>query len=386
MAFIGGGFWVQQLVVGWLVYDITRSPLLTSLALGLDALPSLVAGPIGGLLADVWDRRKFLVVSSAYQAIVTGVFGVVMILGRIEAWHIFAYVLAMGISWAIADPARFALVANIVPKNGLLNAFALNGLAFNGSRLVAPAAAGLLIVWVGPGPTLLLGAAMHVGAGFASAAMRVRSSDHSGRRIEKPLQRIREGVRYVRRERLVLVLTILTATTMLLFVPFVHGLMPVYASEVYGVGPAGLGLLMSVVGIGSIIGTVLVASVGDIRNKGGAIVAALALTIVAVVAFSRIPAMSPAILALMLLSGGFTAFLTISSATIQSVVPDELRGRVSSIGTMTIGLFPLGSLAAGGLAELFGAPSATLLAGIALAIVSTGVLLRFRGVLTPAQG
>ena len=222
---------------------------------------------------------------------------------------------------------------------------------------------------------------MHVGAGLAIAAMRVRTSEYRGaRRLRKPLQQIRERVR-MEYERLVLALTILTATTMLLFVPFVHGLMPVYASEGYEVRPVGLGLLMSVVGIGSIFGTVLVASVGDIRNKARAIVAALVLTIAAVVAFSRTSAISPAILVLMLMSGGFTVFLTIASATMQSVVPDELQGRVSSLGTMTLGLFPLGSLVARGLAELFGAPGATLLAEGALAVVSMGVLLRFRGVL-----
>ena len=103
---IGGGFWVQQLIVGWLTYSLTRSPLLTSLALGLEALPFLLGGPIGGILADQWDRRRLLMAVSAYQAAVTAGFSVVVLLDRVETWHIFAFVLAMGSSWAVSSPAR----------------------------------------------------------------------------------------------------------------------------------------------------------------------------------------------------------------------------------------------------------------------------------------
>ena len=208
--------------------------------------------------------------------------------------------------------------------------------------------------------------------------MRVDTPDRSEARREKPLQRFREGVRYARNDRLVLGLILVVAGTELLLLPFVHGLMPVYASEVFHVGPAGLGLLMAVVGIGSVIGTIMIAchrrhtleGEGHRRRSGADYRRA--------VAFSRVSAMPLAVPFLMLLSGSFTTLFTVNSASIQSIVPERLRGRVSSVGTMIAGLFPLGSLLAGGLAELFGAPTATLAAGAMLLLFSAGLLLKFR--------
>ncbi len=168
--------------------------------------------------------------------------------------------------------------------------------------------------------------------------------------------------------------------TEFLLVPFVNDLMPVYASKVFEVGPAGLGLLMSTIGVGSSVGAIVLASLGDLRHKGKAIAVSIALLVAATVAFSRMPAIALAIPFLMLLSGALMAMFTLQSASIQLVVPEELRSRVSSLGAMVAGAFPLASLVAGGLAQLLSAPTATLAGAAMLAVVSTGLLLKFKQV------
>ena len=141
-----GALWIHQLVIGWLTFNLTRSPLLTSFALGASTLPYLVS-PLVGVFIERWDRSKLLSAVSVYQAAVTAGFSVVVILGRIETWHIFAYVLAIGVSWAVYDPTKFAMIPSIVPKQGIVNALALNALAFNAMRLVLPAAAVYWSLW-----------------------------------------------------------------------------------------------------------------------------------------------------------------------------------------------------------------------------------------------
>jgi MFS family permease len=374
------GFWVQEIVVGWLTYDLTRSPLITSLALGLAVLPLLPGAPVGGVLADLLDRRKLLVAVWAYQAVVTAGFSVAVLVDRVETWHIFAYVLAMGSAWAVSDPAWFAIVPNIVPRRSLINAFALGWLAHHLAQLAVPAAAGLLIALKGPGPALVAGAVMFLGGSLAAAVMRVDPPGRVEARRVEPLQQFREGIRYVRDERTVLGLILIGAVTLLLLPPFVNGLMPVYASEVFHVGPAGLGLLISAIGIGSTASAILLASLGDVRHKGRAIVIALVLLIAGAIAFSRMPAIGLAIPPLVLLSGALTAMFAVQEASIQSVVPDRLRGRVSSVGTMITGFYAVGSLLGGGLAELLDAPTATLAGSAMLVVVSLGLLLKFKQV------
>jgi MFS family permease len=375
-----GGLWVQQLVVGWLTFDLTQSPIITSLALGLGGLPFLLGSPIGGILADLWDRRKLLVAVWMYQAAATAGFAVLVLVGRVETWQIFAYVLAMGFGWAVYFPTWVAVVPNTVPRRSLMNAFALTGLAFNVAQFAVPAAAGLMVAVAGPGQTLAAGAAMFLGASLAAAAMRLGPPVRSQTRRVKPWQSFREAVKYVKGDRLILGLLLIGPITEFLLVPFVNDLMPVYASRVFEVGPAGLGLLMSAIGIGSTASSIVMASLGDLRHKGKAIAVSIALLVAATVAFSRMSTMAFAIPFLMLLSGALMAIFTLQSASIQMVVPEELRSRVSSLGAMVAGAFPLASLLAGGLAQLLSPPSATLVGSAILAVVSAGLLLKFREV------
>ena len=381
--FSSGGFWLQQVVIGWLAYQMTQSAFLTTLAMGLDALPLLIAGPIGGMLVDSRDRSKLLAYIFAYQAAVTFAFSLVVILGLLETWHIFAFIITMGFAWVILDPARVTLISNTVPRENLVNAFALNSLAFSIMRLAAPAAGGLMIVAIGPGPTLLAEAVMQLIAFRVALGLDLPKMKPKKLRLSSAIAATLEGVRYVKGQPVILGLMLFGILPPMVVFPFAHGLLPVYAAEVYHVGPTGLGVLMASLGAGATIGMIVLASLGDVRNKGILSIASLVLTALSMVVLSRTSDPVIAFPVFMVLSIGVMAFMSTTSATIQSIVPDEFRGRVSALYVLTFGLMPVGSLAAGVLAENLGAPSATLIGSGVVALLLTILAVRFRSAWWP---
>ena len=192
-----GGFWLQQVIIGWLTYSLTQSALLTSLALSLDWLLTLAA-PLGGLLADRWDRGKLLVLSFAYQAAITLGLSLVVLLDLLETWHIFGFIMLMGLSWVLNDPARTSLIPNIVPRKNLVNAFALNSLGFSATRLAVPAAGGILLAVVGAGPALLLQAAMQLVAVVMALGLRVAPSSRPKPQLASGPSALLEAIRYIK--------------------------------------------------------------------------------------------------------------------------------------------------------------------------------------------
>ena len=376
--FSSAGYWLQQVVVGWLAYEITGSAFWTSLALGLDALPILLAGPIGGVLVDRFDRSKLLAIIYGYQAAVTAVFAGIVMTGNLEAWHIFAFIFFMGLAWVVSDPARMSLIPNIVPRGNLVNAFALNSMAFSVTRLVAPALGGVLIAITGPGLTLALEAALQICAISVALCLRVTKPDRPALRLPTVFSDLREGVRYVLGEPVLIGLFTLTAMPALLVMPSIQGLMPVYAAEVFHVDSKGLGLLMSAVGAGSTLGTFVLASKGDIGSKNVVVLVSISVLTLATAVFSINVFFHTAYLNLMVISAAMMTFFSVSNAVIQSTVSDEYRGRVAGLYILTWGLFPFGSLSAGFLAERLGAPHATQIAAGAMLLLFSLAVWRIR--------
>lgn len=367
----GGGFWTQQLVVGYFTYARTKSPFLTSMALGLQMLPFIVAGPIGGIVADRFDKRKILLIISVYQATVTIAFAVLVMLDRVQTWHIFTFALVMGLAVGVTEPTRVSLVPSLVRKNNLMNAFALNGLAFNGTRFAVPAVAGLLMALIGPGATLFIGGLLYLGATIAVALMHLDDGHEAGGKRTESKDGLLGGIRYVIGEPRVLGIVLLLGVPPLLLVSFVQGLMPVFAATIFGVEEWGLGLLVASVGLGGTAGALTVASLQDVRHKGRALFAALGTAAVAAALFSHSGSMVTAMPLLVVMFAGMASFFVIGTATIQTLSPPELRGRVTAIGLMLIGLWPVGAMVSGTLAGLWGAPAAVLTgAGLAMVVLA----------------
>ena len=366
---------MHLLVVGWLGYSLTGSPLVTALLMGIDALPFLVVSPVGGVIADAWDRRKLMVAVSSYQALVTAIFAGLLALGLVAMPVLFGYVLAMGVSWALWEPVRTAVIPTTVPRRSLVNAFALNILAFNGSRLVMPTVAGVVLAAVGPVPALAAGTGLYILSAVAATRLALvqRPAVEGPRR--GPVSQLAEATLFIFREPVLLGLMLIVATMVLLLMPVLNGLMPVYAAEVFGVGPGGLGLLMTSLGAGTVVGAVVVASIPTPRNRGLAIVAALGVGVAALIALSRVPSVAWAMPVLAVIGAAMAGGFAIQGAWIQTLVSDELRARVASLSAMTVALYPVGSLLLGGIAEITNAQTATLVsAGLGTALVGTVLL------------
>lgn len=372
------GSWLQQIVIGWLTYHLTQSAFWTSIVLGLDSVPILLAGPLGGLMVDRWDRRKLLAGVYLYQAVLTSSFATLVMLGDERTWHIFVYILLLGFSWVITDPARMSLIPNIVPRAKLVNAFSLNGLAFSITRFVVPALGGVLLALVGAGAALALMAAMQASACALVLGMRIEPSVRPRLRLTAAFSELLEGARYVRGDTVILGLFLLGTIPSLLVMPFVHGLMPVYAAEVFGVGPRGLGLLLSSIGAGATIGTVVLASFTNIGRQGRLILICVVVMGLSMVLFAKLPFVGMVFPILGVLSAGMAVFYAILTTMVQSAVSDDLRGRVSGLFMLAWGVLPVGSLVAGVLAQELGAPTATLIAVGLGAVALTAIVLKFR--------
>jgi MFS family permease len=378
-------FWFHQVIMGWLAYDRTGSPLLTTLVVSLDALPALVGAPLMGLMGDAWDRKKLLVVSYGYMAAMLGALALLVLLDRVQAWHLLLFSLLFGLSWALADPTRMALIPNLVPRGELVNAFALNSLAFNGTRFAAPALGGILIAVMGPGWSLLV----EVGVNFVAcaAALSIQGVPPPRRKLQLTslVRELREGLRYAVREPVVLSVLLLGVVPALLVYPFVAALMPVYAAEVFHVGPRGLGLLFSALGVGAATGTVALASFGDVPRKGRLMLGAILAAGLASIAFSQSPWLGLSLVILVGLGSALSVFFSSSSALVQSLTPDAFRGRVAGLYMMGWGLSPLGSLLSGSIAQRFDPAWATLAAGIAVLLACAAIARRFPALLRLQQ-
>lgn len=310
-----------------------------------------------------------------------GLFSIV-VLTQLQTWHIFSFILLMGVSLAVTDPAIMSLTSSLVPKEHLVNAFALDTIAYSGMRLVAPIIGGVLLAVAGPGLALLVVAILQLGAVAAALALRTGQLPRAASGLNSAAAKVVEGVRYVRSEPDVLGLLLLAIVPSVLVMPFALGLMPVYAVEVFRVGPTGLGVLMAAMGAGATVGAVVLASLGNLKGKGHWILFSAALMVSAMVAFSRSPWLGLALPMLMLLGAGTMVFFALNTATIQSMVNSEFRGRVMGLYMVTMGLSLVGALVAGGLADRLGAPSATLIAAAAAALALAGLAIKFKSVLS----
>lgn len=359
MLCFSSGYWLQQIVVGWLTYDVTGSALWTSLALGLDALPILLVGPIGGVLVDRFNRKRLIAFIYGYQATVTTIFAAVVLTGNLELWHIFVYVPLMGVAIVINDPARMSLIANIVPKENLVNAFALSSLSFSLPRMTVPALGGLAIVLAGPGIALAFEAGLQLGALLIVIGLNAPKTTRQTLRLKTVFSDIVDGVRYISKEPMLVGLFVLIPLPALLVMPSIQGLMPVYAAEVFQVDASGLGVLMSAAGAGSILGTLFLASKGDVQSKNVVVLASMFTMAIATGIFSVNVFFPTAYVNLIFVNAAMMIYFSISSAIIHGRVSDEYRGRVAGLYILPWGLLPLGGLGTGFLAEQVGAPHAT---------------------------
>ncbi|HET6361070.1 MAG TPA: MFS transporter [Gemmatimonadota bacterium] len=357
------GTWIQLVAQSWLVYRLTGRATLLGLVGFAGNFPIFLLAPIGGALADRFERRKIIVVTQAISMVLAFVLAALTLGGIVREWHIVALAAGLGIIHAFDIPARQSFLVEMVGREDLINAIGLNSSLFNGARMAGPAVAGLLVALIGEGWCFLINALSFAAVLVALLAIRVPPFQAPAK--SSTLSRIREGFAFSARERPVRALLVMLAILSLTGMPYIV-LMPVFAERVLFGGPAAYGILMSAAGMGALTGAIVLASKRDVRGLGGWVArAAIGFgSLLAVFSLSRSMWLS----VLLLLPIGFTMMVQISSSNtlIQTMVPDALRGRVMSVYSMMfMGMAPLGALLAGWSADRIGAPTTVLIGGAA---------------------
>ena len=352
------GQWLQLVALSWLIFDLTGSAVQLGAVNGIRLVPFLFAGPIGGAAADRYDRRKLLVASHLFLAVTGLIFAIDIAVGALEIWHIYVFTLVGGLGFTFGNPIRQSLIPQLVPPSYMMNAIALGSAAFNVSRAIGPAVAGLLIATVGVASNFFIQAGFYVVV--VVLLMQIRDFGEQGESSkEGPADslwgKLAEGIRYATRERLVLLLLALTLVPSLLLIPYT-AMVPVFAEDVFDVGPKGLGYLFSFAGAGALVGTLIVASLGNIQWKGWLLVVSALGWGISVTLWALTPWFLVSLAMIFLVGLTQMTYLTTNNTIIMTIVPNEFRGRVMSLWMLDFGLVPIGTVAAGFLAEWIGAP------------------------------
>ncbi|MGZ8486666.1 MAG: MFS transporter [Candidatus Binatia bacterium] len=369
---MSAGQWVQQVTLGWLLYDLTGNSVLLGALNGLRALPFLVTGPMAGVAADRMDRRKLLLGTQWVLIATAVIFGGLVWSPYLHVWHIFVFTLITGIAWTITEPVRMSLIPSAVPKGELANAVALNSGGFNMMKVIGPALGGALIAWVGAAENFFVQALAYAGVLWMIYRMNVPPQRAEASHTSA-LANLKEGFAYVWSTPAVFALMALAYVPRIFAVPY-QTLMPVFQKDVLKIGPEGLGLLMAAPGIGAVMAILTLASMGNrIKRQGRFLVGSIFVLGAAIMLFSQIT-WFPLALVTLVIVGMFQMFFLASTATmLQMIVPDELRGRVLSLYMLDRGFMPLGALFAGTSAHFLGAPTTVAIMG-AIVIVLTALV------------
>ncbi len=370
---MSAGQWVQQVTLGWLIYDLTGNAMLLGALNGLRALPFLITGPMAGVAADRMDRRKLLLRTQWVLVATALLFGLLVWSPFLHVWHIFVFTLITGVAWTITEPVRMSMIPNVVPKADLANAIALNSGGFNLMKVLGPALGGALIAWFGAAENFFVQAVAYSGVLAMIYWMHIPPHRSSATKSATAYANLKEGFAYVWHTPAVLALMALAYVPRVFAVPY-QTLMPVFQKDVLKIGPEGLGLLMAAPGVGAVIAVLTLASIGNrIKRQGRFLLASIVVLGFFLMVFSQITYFPLALLSLVII-GSFQMFFLASTATIlQMIVPDQLRGRVLSLYMLDRGFMPLGAMFAGTSAHFIGAPFTVMTMG-AIVIILTGIV------------
>lgn len=369
--FSSGGNWVQQVTLGWLAYNLSGSAVQVSIVMGLRALPLLMA-PITGVTADRFDRRMVLILNQAGLAILALGFAVIVLMDRHELWHLYVFSASTGIVWSFNNPVRQSLTATSVPQASIMNAVALNSLAFSSNRILGPTAGGFLIAFFGPGVNFLIQAALYVCVLLLVIRFRpMRHTDYKAtNRTASAFSNLKEGLRYVANDRTVLTVILVALVPALTMTSFIITLMPVYAGEILGDTDGRiLGILMASSGLGGIIGTLVVATFSTTPHKGRLVTIAIFMGGIGLIALSQVNTLWLACVTIVFVNMFLMTNMTTNNSILHSVAPDSMRGRVLGVYAMDMGMMPLGGVIVGLIADSVGIDTALLIGSV------TGVVL-----------
>ncbi len=355
------GTWMQTMALSWLVYRKTGSSLLLGTVGFVSQIPVFLVAPLGGTVADRHNRQRIVIGTQAASMLLAFLLAALTLTGRVQVWHILALAASLGVVNAFDIPGRQSFLVDMVGREDLMNAIALNSSMFNGARIVGPAVAGILVARIGEGWCFFANAVSYIAVIVGLVLMRVRRPSHQS--SGSPWAQIVEGFRFVRHTRPIRAILILLGLVSLVAMPYTV-LMPIFAGRILHGGAQGLGILLGATGVGALLAALTLAARTGLRGLGRWVAYSCAGFGAALILFSA--SRSFWLSATLLLPAGFCMMLqTASSNTlIQSMVPDRLRGRVMSLYSMMfMGMAPFGALIGGAVAARLGAPLTVALGG-----------------------
>ncbi len=369
--------YMQQPTQAWLAFEITHSPLLLGLTWAAQGVPQMIIAPIGGVVIDRIQKRTLIMITQAATIALNLTIAILITLGHIQFWHILMASFMSGVTTAFNSAARNSIVAELVSKDNIYNAIALNNGGANIARIAGPALAGVLIGFIGTQ------GAYYVGIGFNLIAILTLSllpatSKLGLAKSQSALSNLKDGFKYLKLHDVILILLVLEIV-LTIFGMCYQGLMPVFA-KLLGADSAKYGFMMSAVGIGSLIGAIGMASLGNYKRKG------LILLLVGVffglflVLFGNSVNIGLwlnmgsasyylAIICLAAIGLTSTSYTATSLTIIQMNISDEYRGRVTSMYQLVVAFYPISILIAGAVANSIGAPMSLTLGGGMLAVL-----------------
>ena len=372
-----GGMQMQMLARGYLVYDITGSASLLGFVSAGMAIPMLFLAPFGGVIADRVERKRLIQGGQFIVAIFALIIGAAIFTDRIEWYHLLIVSILQGTVWTFMMPARQAIIPQIVGPERIGNAMALNAAGMSAMTLIAPAIAGGLYALAGPANVYF------IISGLSILSVAVTTLVPKPERSAAPSQKrnmfadIGAGLVYIKGNSMVLVLLVMGLATTLLASPF-RMLLPVFVVDIYHRGPDSMGLLVAIMGGGSLVGSLAIAALGDWR-RGMLLIIGSFISGAALLLIAAFPLYYAGAIIMVLVGLGDAGRRTINMGLIMEVVEDQYRGRVMSVFMMNFGLMPLGVLPAGMIADLLGGQMAIGLLGVLLILVTLAVLLTQRG-------
>ena len=369
------GTWMQSAAQGFLVYELTKSPAYLGYVSAANGLPSWIFTLYAGAVADRIPRRTLIVITQSAMMLLAFILALLTFTNLVQPWHIIVLAFLLGICNAFDAPARQAFLLEMVDRDVLTNAIALNAAMFTSAIVVGPAVGGLAYAWVGPEWCFTLNGLSFIAVIAALLLMKLKPMVRTGRKTAS-LGDIKEGLLYVLRNPTVrMLIANLGITT--IFGIGIATLVPAWSVNVLHGDSTTNGFLLSARGIGSLIGALMIAALGMRNIRGrlwtyGSFVMPIFLLI-----FSVVRALPLALLAMVGIGWGFVMINNVTNAMVQTQIADEMRGRVMGIYTLVFfGSMPVGSFLAGNVAEVVGLPATAVLSASILLVFASLVLWR----------
>lgn len=355
------GTWMQSVAQGWLVYDLTKSPFYLGIVSAMSSFPILLFSLIGGIVADRLRKRNLLLITQASSIIPALMLGMFIDIKIVNVWFVMLFAMILGIINAFDIPARQSFLIELVGKENLTNAIALNSAAFHGSRMIGPVVAGFTISYMGLSACFYLNALSFLAVLLALLKIKAKGDVSKGGGFKKELF---EGLRFVKDNSIIFNLLFLIAIVSLVGMPFVS-LLPVFAGEIFKNGPQGFGFLVSATGIGALTSAIIIAFKKDIQNKYRFIKISALLFSIALFLFSTSNIFLISLFLLAVIGWSLVSLLAVANSFIQHSVPDKLRGRIMSVYTLVfLGAAPIGNSMIGIIADFLGTITTIMFAGI----------------------